>query len=293
MSIEFHQRQVNTLDKEIATLERKLASKESECAKLLRRINVAKKGITKHTAPSIASQKNKRILRWQNDFAKRSNESAELREKLADKKIKRNDAYPKLTREEKTENQKIAQKNEQRQKEYEAKIAELHEQINANSPSPTQIAPHNDAHVEYDVFVSHASEDKKDFVNDLVATLEEYGYKVWYDTHQLRWGSSIRAEIEKGLKNSRFAIVVLSPSYFADEKYWPTAELSAFFQLETVYGRKILPIWHKLTKDQVLKYSPLMADKKAINTATYTVDEIALSLKSIFENIAEEEQKID
>lgn len=289
MSIEFHQRQVNTLDKEIATLERRLASKELERAKLLNRINVAKKGITKYTAPSIASQKNKRILGWQNDFAKRSNECAELREKLAGKKIKRNNAYSKLTREEKTENQKIAQNIEQRQKEYEAIIVELSEQINANLPNPTQIDPHNDDDVEYDVFVSHASEDKEIFVNDLVATLNKYGYKVWYDTHQLTWGSSIREEIEKGLKYSRYAIVVLSPNYFSNDKYWPTAELSALFQLENAYGRKILPIWHKLTKDQVLKYSPLMADKMAINTATFTVDEIALSLKSIFENITEEE----
>ena len=37
----------------------------------------------------------------------------------------------------------------------------------------------------------------------------------------------------------------------------------------------LLPIWHGITKQEVLDYSPSLADKVARNTASYTVEEIA------------------
>lgn len=45
----------------------------------------------------------------------------------------------------------------------------------------------------------------------------------------------------------------------------------------------ILPIWHKITKDEVMRYSPTLADKMALNTATYTIDDIVSQLQSLLE----------
>lgn len=42
----------------------------------------------------------------------------------------------------------------------------------------------------YDVFISHASEDKTDFVNPLVEKLQDAGINVWYDTLEMQWGKS-------------------------------------------------------------------------------------------------------
>jgi TIR domain len=42
------------------------------------------------------------------------------------------------------------------------------------------------ANVEWDVFISHASEDKDDFVRPLAHGLEEKGLKVWFDEFTLR-----------------------------------------------------------------------------------------------------------
>ena len=41
----------------------------------------------------------------------------------------------------------------------------------------------------------------------------------------------------------------------------------------------ILPIWHKVTKDEVLSYSPTLADKLAFDTSLMSIDEIADELK--------------
>lgn len=72
---------------------------------------------------------------------------------------------------------------------------------------------------DYDVFVSHAWEDKEDFADEFVQSLCDYEIKVWYDTTQMKWGDSMRAKIDSGLKKSKFGVVVLSPDYIKEGKY--------------------------------------------------------------------------
>ena len=84
---------------------------------------------------------------------------------------------------------------------------------------------------------------------------------------------------------------MLSPNYIAENKYWTKAELNGLFQVESVNGKTILPIWHNLTKKQVIEYSPIIADRKAMTTALMTPEEIAAALKELFasENSEDEE----
>lgn len=74
-------------------------------------------------------------------------------------------------------------------------------------------------------------------------------------------------------------------------KYWTKAELNGLFQVETVNGKTILPIWHNLTKKQVVEYSPIIADRKAMTTASMTPEEIAAELKELFAPDDTEEQE--
>ena len=92
--------------------------------------------------------------------------------------------------------------------------------------------------------------------------------KVWYDTDKLKWGDSMREKVDRGLSKSKYGVVVLSPNYIAEHKYWTKAELNGLFQVETINGKTILPIWHNLTKKQVVEYSPIIADRKAMTTAS-------------------------
>lgn len=61
---------------------------------------------------------------------------------------------------------------------------------------PPSLSPEDEA---YDVFISHASEDKDTIVRSLVAALVGQGLKVWYDEFTLRIGDSLRRKIDKGL----------------------------------------------------------------------------------------------
>ncbi|MEX0784028.1 MAG: DUF1883 domain-containing protein [Dehalococcoidia bacterium] len=131
----------------------------------------------------------------------------------------------------------------------------------------------------YDVFISHASEDKDAVVRPLANCLREEGLEVWYDEFELRIGDSLRRKIDLGLASSSFGVVVLSQSFFG--KGWPNYELDGLVS-RTVSGEQILlPIWHNISKDKVMAYSPSLADKVARSTATNTVAEIALEIADV------------
>lgn len=287
MSSEQYQRTVNSLDKEIADLEKKKAAKDKEVAKLQSKINSLEKSITSHTSQSTLNSKMRQIASCESDHAKKSNDSAELGKKIAEKRKKRADAYLKLQKEQQKEQRKQGDINRKVQASYEAQIEKLQQQL---LQSPVTIANEALPDEEYDVFVSHAYEDKESFVDEFVEALRNKGLKVWYDTDKLKWGDSMREKIDKGLAKSRYGVVVLSPNYIAEHKYWTKAELNGLFQVETVNGKTILPIWHNLTKKQVVEYSPIIADRKAMTTALMTPQEIAEALKELFTSENLEEQ---
>lgn len=134
----------------------------------------------------------------------------------------------------------------------------------------------------YDVFISHASEDKESIVRSLATALSNRGLKVWYDELTLRIGDSLRQKIDRGLANSRVGLVVLSPSFIA--KGWTNYELDGIVT-RTVSGEQILlPIWHKITKQEVIDFSPSLADKVARSTAMHTVDEIADEIAELIQS---------
>lgn len=133
----------------------------------------------------------------------------------------------------------------------------------------------------HDVFISHASEDKQAVVRPLAAALVHEGLDVWYDEFELKIGDSLRRKIDQGLANSRVGLVVLSHSFIA--KGWTNYELDGIVTRSVSGEQVLLPIWHNISKQEVIAFSPSLADKVARNTATHTVQEIA---KEIAELIA-------
>lgn len=132
---------------------------------------------------------------------------------------------------------------------------------------------------EWDVFISHATEDKDEVVRPLAVSLQGHGLTVWFDEFELRIGSSLRRNIDQGLARSRFGVVVLSPSFFS--KNWPQYELDGLVTREMTGEQIILPLWHKLTKAEVIAASPSLADKLARSTADLTVEEIAAEIAEV------------
>ena len=131
----------------------------------------------------------------------------------------------------------------------------------------------NESDVEHDVFISYASEDKDAVVAPLAAALRTGGLSVWFDDFELGIGDSLRQKIDRGIASSRFAIVVLSKAFFG--KGWPNYELDGLVTKAVGGDQVLLPIWHDITKDEVVSFSPSLADKVARNTSTQTVEEIA------------------
>jgi hypothetical protein len=135
---------------------------------------------------------------------------------------------------------------------------------------------------EYDVFISHASEDKDEVVRPLANALKNLGIKVWYDEFEMRIGDSLRRKIDKGLANSRFGIVVVSRDFI--KKGWTNYELDGIITKAVSGEQIILPIWHNITKKEVIDYSPSLADKLARNTAIDTVEDIAKEIADVSQN---------
>ena len=126
---------------------------------------------------------------------------------------------------------------------------------------------------QYDVFISHASEDKDSVVRPLAHALSTGGLKVWYDEFELKIGDSLRRKIDAGLANSRFGVVVLSRSFFS--KGWTNYELDGLVTRAVSGEQILLPIWHEITKQELINDSPSLADKVARSTGTHTIEEIA------------------
>ena len=131
----------------------------------------------------------------------------------------------------------------------------------------------------WDVFISHASEDKEAVARPLAAALEDLGLTAWLDESELRIGDSLRRKIDHGLSRSRFGVVIFSRSFFA--KGWPQYELDGLVTRSVSGEQTILPIWHEITKDEVMAQTPSLADKIARSTAQFTIAEIAAEIAAV------------
>ncbi len=138
------------------------------------------------------------------------------------------------------------------------------EAITGAYPEGTQAAEKQPALPMWDVFIVHASEDKDAIARPLANALSEKAVKVWYDEFTLTLGDSLRRSIDRGLAQSRYGVVILSPDFFAKE--WPQRELDGLAALEVDSEKKILPVWHNVTREDVARFSPTLADRVAVST---------------------------
>ena len=133
--------------------------------------------------------------------------------------------------------------------------------------------------MKYDVFISHASEDKDLIVRPLVTMLEELSVRVWYDEFSLKLGDSLSASIDKGLLESRFGIVVLSKSFL--KKNWTDYEYRSLLSRQMNGQRIIIPLWYDITKEEVLSFSPYLADIFAGNVTPDNLQKTILSILKV------------
>jgi TIR domain len=126
-------------------------------------------------------------------------------------------------------------------------------------------------------FISHASEDNLLIAKPLAHVLQEASFKVWYDDFSLKLGDPLLQSVDKGLQQSRYGIVILSPAFFS--KQWTQRELAGLLAKEGDGKKVILPVWHNVTSKDVAKRSPILADRKGVETS--------LGLQSVAEQIVQ------
>jgi hypothetical protein len=128
----------------------------------------------------------------------------------------------------------------------------------------------------WDLFISHASEDKDSFVRPLATELSRLGLRVWYDEFSLHIGDSLSASIDRGLSESEAGLVVISNAFMA--KRWPKRELAGLVAGHMGRDQLILPIWLNVSAEEVLSFSPTLADTIAIDASSLGLTELALRI---------------
>jgi len=269
--ISYIDREINNIQHDIQNLDADINRKAKEVAAISQKIS-REKDLKKYaTLANDLARKNSEI----NNLEKRKNPKMKT---LADKQKKKRDLINSLNKEEKIEREKAKKEQKeilsiQQQITHEVKNRDFLSLRSLNGFTlHDSISTTDEKEKIYDVFISHASEDKDDFVRPFAKLLKDKGLNVWYDEFELKIGDKLRRKIDEGLSKSRYGIVVLSNYFFSKE--WPQKELDGLFAIENNGHNIILPIWHKISKNEVIQFSPTIADIKAINTSSFSIEEI-------------------
>ena len=284
MDSSYSQNQINRIEKEIADLHKKIADENKKEIDKNKQIESVNRSINKNTSSSSFQSKQRQISGYYNDILSCKKKIADYQKNIANKSVELGKKKQELR---KAEENELKKKNQQQlvfqsnlQRNISEQKAQLDYLINQNYSSKQNTSlVDNELAKEYDFFISHASEDKEDFVKELATVLKENGYNVWYDEFELKIGDSLRKKIDDGLSNSKYGIVIISPSFV--KKNWPEYELNGMVAKEMNGHKVILPIWHKISRDEVLQFSPTLADKLALDTSTHSMEDIIKKLKAL------------
>lgn len=277
---------VNSLMSDITRLQNDIASIAKDEAREADQVARATSSLSRATSTSSINSYQRDIQRAQQELARLTSKRASKTSDLARKQSDLASAQKSLIEEQQREMKKSQDIISRLKLDADSRAAQNLGMIGAElRPIIRQpMAPT----VLYTAFVSHASEDKDEIARPLTEALIALGHQMWFDEFTLKIGDSLRRTIDRGLASSRFGIVILSPSFLA--KNWPQYELDGMVAREVSGQKVILPIWHKLSKSEVLAYSPTLADKLALSTSNYTIAELAAAIHEVLQQPIEAEQ---
>jgi hypothetical protein len=269
---------------EISLLEKSNAAEQKKEAQALSKLSQIQRSIGRNTSASTLTSKLKQADRHQKDAAESKGKQASLSKKMAAKKQELSRYQQRLIKETGREQQKFVSnllEKENLQAEFNDGIrAEL--EVYKTMIQATPQSPMFEDSEKYDLFISHASEDKEAFVRPLAEELTRIGVKVWFDEQVFRVGDSISGSIDKGLLNSTFGVTVLSKAFFS--KFWTTYEYRGLLTRQSQGHKVVLPIWYEISRDDVIQFSPTLADIFAFNSKNMSVEEIAEALQALVDS---------
>jgi hypothetical protein len=237
MSLSIYQGKADKLRADIATLRKKLAQEKDKEARKTKEYTTTTRSLAKTKSTSTFKMKQNKANRLMGEIAKIQKGIASLEGQIASKTKDLHNAEQRVSKEQ--AKSRAAELRHERALTQEANkrrhLEDLRRRLAIEFPE-YEASPHEE---KYDVFISHASRDKDDFVEPLAELLREMGFRVWYDSFVLTAGDSLRESIDKGIRNSEYGLVVLSPSFIARSKGWTERELNGLTARE-VAGRVTL-----------------------------------------------------
>jgi hypothetical protein len=139
----------------------------------------------------------------------------------------------------------------------------------------------------FDVFISHASEDKAIIVRELNNNLRRMGWATWLDEKSLKVGDQLNEKLEQAMCQCCSGVIILSPNYI--QKRWTKFELERLLELSETMGKNLYFVWYMLDENQVRTWSPVIANRIAANVGLnlHDIDE-----STMIEQLAEKLAKI-
>ncbi|XP_065617355.1 disease resistance protein RUN1 [Quercus suber] len=103
---------------------------------------------------------------------------------------------------------------------------------------------------KYDVFLSFCGKDTRtNFTDHLYSTLEQKGIHTFRDNEKLEQGTFIAPELTKAIKESKYAIIVLSENYAFSK--WCLDELVKILECMNEKELKVLPIFYHVDPSDI------------------------------------------
>lgn len=272
-------RRAETLLGEIARLQTQFEQHSRSEASALQNLSSSQRRLSS-SGTSFRASSQRDVERYSNQLLEIQRKKADLQATIARKNAELSKAQAEHLKAEAQEARERVVSDQKIRREQARREEALHREIAELRGGTRTVAAGAGRAPQYDLFISHASQDKEEVVRPLAARLASKGIQVWLDETVLKVGDSLRRSIDLGLSRSRFGVVVLSQAFFA--KNWPQYELDGLVAKENMHGTKVvLPIWHKVTKDEVVSFSPTLADRVALNTGVQSLDDIATELASV------------
>ncbi|MEJ9227720.1 TIR domain-containing protein [Priestia aryabhattai] len=274
MSISTIMSQIKRLENDIINLDKKLVKERDIEAKALDKIAKSQKRLLSAKTTNTLKSCQRDLQNATVAHQKAKDEQAKLSKQIADKSKNLSAKKSNLNKAQTKERESHQKELERLRKESIAiQAVQVKEQLEEISKSRL-------AEKEYDVFISHASEDKVSFVEPLARAMQDAGIRTWYDSDQIGWGESIRQSVDKGLIKSKFCMIILSQNFL--DKYWTNYELNGIFQKDsTTLNSIILPIWHNITRDEIQRRNLALTDMLALNTSIHSTEEIVDAVRNL------------
>lgn len=138
----------------------------------------------------------------------------------------------------------------------------------------------------HDLFLCHAWDDREASASELYDRLKANGASVWFSENHVPLGTLLLREIDKGLKNSRVGIVLVTPALLRSIESEGIAEKELSVLLAS--GR-VIPVAHGTTFEALRDVSPMLASHAGLNTADSSLDDVAAKIAAAAAALSEDD----